>query len=67
MFTCNKGGKFNQSQIIILIGLSRHKNINIIAAPPIIYDMEFDPTMFNEEYLLRGFKEVKVRLSPKKA
>lgn len=44
--------------------LDRHKKINILAAPPGIHDIEFDPTMAKEEYLIKGFKEVKVGLAP---
>ena len=69
-FTYNKEGQFSQSQMAILIelplqdDLDRHKKINILAAPPGIHDIEFDPTMVKEEYLIKGFKEVKVGLAP---
>ena len=42
----------------------RHNKINILAALPGIHDIEFDPTMAKEEYLIKGFKEVKVGLAP---
>lgn len=72
-FTYNKDGCFSQSQAAILFDLPNQENLNnwkkvkVLAAPPGVKDISFDPTASKEYYLAQGYKEVSVSTAPERS
>ena len=71
-FTYNDDDVFSQSQMALLFEIPSQEDINqlqkmkVLAAPPGLKVIEYDPTYNKESYLEKGFKEVKVGISPER-
>ena len=72
-FTYNNEGKFSASQICLLFdlpsqnNLNSFKKINVLSTPPALHGIELDADLLNQQYVEKGFREMKAGFAPVRA
>ena len=69
-FTYSDEGEISASQMCLLFDLlsqdnsDSFKKIKLLAPPPGLYDIEVDADLLKDQYVVKGFREVKAGFDP---